>query len=147
MRLTKNSLLISKPSIGILALFIAITAFIFALAYASTGLQYQPHQSYIPEKLTINEVTFSNQQITLKVVGVKGFNGTQNIKLTNGIIKNAVGDIVQNIGLDNIPAIVTDESPTTINIDLSVALSNNQQYSVTLITTLGSSFVSPLFTT
>ncbi len=100
-----------------------------------------------PEKLAVNVTSYHANRITLQVVGIETAKGNQNITLTAAIIKNLDWSSSWTVNLDNRPAIPIDERPTIVYVDITTVLPSQQQYTITLTTTAGSSFVSPAFTT
>ncbi len=101
------------------------------------------------ERLAINEVAVNPTRtlLTIAVVGIRGMDGRQNMTINSAIVKNSTGFAIQIISLENNPFVVpADNSATTIHIDMA-PLQSNEQYTVSITTTLGSSFVSPTFTT
>ena len=132
--------------------YILLTILLAGLVTSSSFDAAIPEESHYPnfsssyEKLSIQQVTFgtSPKLISIFVVGIQAQRDTDSIKITTAIIKNASGYIVQAIALT--ATIQANNSLSTVGVNLAYALASNEQYTVTLTTDKGSSFVSSPFT-
>ena len=115
-------------------------------SYAKTMEPVVPPSIFEREKVTIGQITFDSvNSNTLFVNVTKTSGGNESITFSNALIKNGSGDIVANIDLDSfiMQGPVLTERTLAINVNTSLA---SGKYTVTLVTTRGSAFVSPSFT-
>jgi hypothetical protein len=142
----------AKGNKATVVLYILLTILLAGLVTSSSFDAAMPEESHYPnflnsyEKLNFQQVTFgtSPKLIWIFVVGIHAYGDTDSIKISSAIIKNASGYIVQTIALT--ATIQANNSLSTIVVNLAHTLASNEQYTVTLTTDKGSSFVSSPFT-
>ncbi len=139
----------AKATAYALVTVLILSLTIWATIEASKPFPGPPTFGVGSERLAIKEVAVNptRTSLTITVIGIQGMDGRQNMTINRAIVKNSTGFAIQTISLENNPLVVpADNNTTTIHIDLA-PLQSNEQYTVTITTTSGSAFVSPIFTT